>query len=307
MDTSNEDLIASLIRLRQDAAAGRNEIVPVIMALRDRRLRDAAPGQSPREVQLGDRRLGEVVPVLRDFLHDAEMEVVEWACQLLGWLEAREAIPDLLDLLRPEAAVERRISVPLVFEDWGLSYPDESAMYALRLMNATDVIPSLATCLASENKRTRYTAGITLRAMDAAPYVARLLAHQDPHMRAAAVGFLRPEGIKVALLPAVEASLLSVLQEEAVDARRAAVQVLGRVASVAAVMPLLESLARPDMDGDFESLVRAAIAAIQARRPGAGPGQLSMSDPKSGQVSLANDGTGEISLADRRAHEEPPD
>jgi HEAT repeat protein len=301
----DEDLIASLIRLRQDASAGPHEIVPVMMALRDHRLAASSTGQPPREIRLGQRRLDEAIPVLRDFLHDAHMQVLEWACQTLGWLDAREAMPDLLDLLRPEAAAERRIAVPFVFEDWGLSYPDESAMYALQLMKATEAIPSLAALLASESKRTVATAEDTLEAMEAAPYVAGLLARDDARLRDAAAEFLRARRIKAALLPAVEASLLSVLQGEAAQARRAAAGALGRLASIAAVMPLLESLARPDTDAELEAVVRAAIAEIQSRRPGAAPGQLSVADPAAGQLSLSGEGTGDVSLASAPAPEEP--
>jgi len=296
-----------LIRLRQDPQAGPNEIIPVITALRDKRLRDAAPGQPPREIRLGQRSLGQAVPVLRDFLRDADMEVVAWAGQTLAWLDAREAMPDLLDLLRPEAVAERRIAIPIVFEDWGLSYPDEGAMYALQLLKATDAIPNVAACLASENERTRQAAVNTLQAMDAAPHVARLLARDDARLRAAAADFLLSKDIKAALRPAVEASLLSILEEDGAEPRHAAARVLGRVASIAAVMPLLSSLDRPDTDADLERVVREAIAEIQSRRPGAAPGQISMPDPESGQLSLSDGGSGEVSLADDPAREDPKD
>jgi HEAT repeat protein len=302
-----DDLIATLIRLRRDPKAGPDEIIPVITALRDKRLRDAAPGQPPREIRLGERRLGEAVPVLRDFLRDADMEVVARAGQTLAWLDAREAVPDLIDLLRPEAVAERRIAIPLVFENWGLSYPDEGAMYALQLLKATDAIPNVAACLASESERTRQSARETLQALDAAPYVARLLAADDARLRAEAADFFRSAPIKAALRPAVEASLLSILEKDGADARRVAVEALGRVASIDAVMSLLSSLDRPDTDEDMEHVVRAAIAEIQSRRPGAAPGQDLLADPASGQLSLSDGGGGEVSLVDDPAREDPGD
>jgi HEAT repeat protein len=230
----DEDLIGTLMRLRRDPAAGPDAIQPVLEALRDERLRRAEPGLPVREIRVGGRPLGDAVPVLREFLRDAEMDVVFWACQILGWLEAREALPDLLDLLRPEAPAERRIAIPFVFEDWGLSYPDESAMYALELMKAVETVPILvATCLASESARTRHTASQTLRAMRAVPQVALRLADADERVRSAVETFLcDPYVVVGALRPEVEAALLSVLQGPAVDARSACVRVLGRLASV---------------------------------------------------------------------------
>src|SRR4029079_5106745 len=102
----------------------------------------------------------------------------------------------------------------------------------------------------------------------------------DARLRAAAADFLLSKDIKAALRPAVEASLLSILEKDGAEARHAAARVLGRAASVAAVMRLFSSLYRPDTDADLERVVREAIAEIQSRRPGAAPGQISMPDPE---------------------------
>jgi len=275
-----DDDVEALVRLREDPAAGMQETIDAIHRLRDRCIEAGA--------------LPEAVPVLRSFLRDADMDVVAWAAQTLGHMGAREAVPDLLDLLRPEAPQERRIAIPLVFEDWGLDYPDEAGMYALRLMKATDTIPDIAACLASKSARTRQTAGHTLRDMHAEAEVARLLVRATPDLRAGIVEFLEWKYIPAARLPAIEAALVSVLAEGDADGRRAAAEALGAFASVAAVMPLLESLDAPGGSDALDAVVRAAIAAIQSRRPGAAPGQVSVSE--SGQLAVTDDPAGRVSL-----------
>src|SRR4030095_7230913 len=163
--TTDDDL-AALVRLRQDPTAGVQETIDVLHRLRDRCFKGGVPA--------------EAVPVLRAFLRDADMQVVEWAAQTLGHMGAREAVPDLLALLRPEAAAERNITIPFVFEDWGLDYPDESGMYALRLMKVTDAVPDIAACLTSKSARPRHTAAHTLRDMLAEPEGAPLLLRCEP-------------------------------------------------------------------------------------------------------------------------------
>jgi HEAT repeat protein len=294
----DEDLITALTRLRRHAEAGRDEILPVLKALRD--LCFAAPVGQRRQIPVGRGTLGDAVPVLREFLRDADMEVAEWACQVLGHMGARECLPDLLDLLRPEARKERGLTGTFPFDDWGLSYPDESAMYALRFMEATEAVPDIVRCLASDNKRTRHTAGTTLQDMNAAPQVTLVLAHRDDRLRQAAQEFLSSTSIKASLLPAVEAALLALLRDGVADVRRSVVQVLGRTASIAAVLPLLESLEWGGTDEQLETTTRAAIAEIQSRQPGAAPGQVSVTDATTGQVSVAEDESGRMAL------DEPP-
>ena len=297
-DASDEDLIGALVRLRDDPSARPDAIQPVLQALRDERLRRAVPGQAPRTIRVGGRPLEDAVPVLRAFLRDTEMDIVFWACQILGWLEAREALPDLLDLLRREAPAERRIEIPFVFEDWGLSYPDESAMYALQLMGATDTIPILVTtCPASESARTRHTARITLREMHGVPQAALQLADPDARVRAAVEDFLvDPYVVNDALRPEVESAVVSVLRGPAAVARAACARVLGRLASVDAVMPLLECLEGPGVDEELRAVVDAAVKEIQARRPDAAPGQLTVADARSGALGVAQ--AGELSPTD---------
>lgn len=104
--------------------------------------------------------------------------------------------------------------------------------------------------------------------------------------------------------PAAEPPLIPALQSEHADLRVAAANALGRVGSVAAVLPLeeAESFLR---DAELRRAARQAIAEIQARLPGASPGQLSMAEvetgqlslaPEAGQLSYATDAAGQLSL-----------
>ncbi len=75
----------------------------------------------------------------------------------------------------------------------------------------------------------------------------------------------------------------------------AAVLALGRAGTVAAVPPLLEaSESRPEL----RSAARQAIAEIQSRIPGAGPGHLSLAGGEAGALSLAASQPGQLSLTD---------
>ena len=100
------------------------EIAPAIWAVRDQRVREA-------------------IPLLLGYLRETDRLVVWDACVALGFLGAREAIPDLLDLLRPEAAAERGIvGIPDPF-GWYEESPQESAIEGLKLLRATEALPAL--------------------------------------------------------------------------------------------------------------------------------------------------------------------
>jgi HEAT repeat protein len=295
---SSDDPIASLLRLREDEGADQDAIVGAIKAIRNWRLDDHLP--------LEDPRFREAIPILREFLRDADEVTVGWACETLGWLGAREALPDLLDLLRPEAEQERRI-VYRGHYFWHEARPDESAAYGLKLMGATEAIPQLLACLRSEHENGRTAALDALEGLGAASQVALQLAHEDATVRAAVEGhfrtapYLRMAAGTLPPIPELEASLVSVLQEGAREARRAAAEVLGRVASIDAVLPLLAALKSEGEDAELDEVVRQAIQDIQARRPGAAPGQLSVSE--AGRVGLAEDRGGAVSLPEEPAED----
>lgn len=81
-----------------------------------------------------------------------------------------------------------------------------------------------------------------------------------------------------------EGTLLSALSNARSDVRVAAARALGRVGSAAAVRELLMVSERA---ADLRGPARQAIAEIQARLPGASPGQLSLAGGAAGALSLA--------------------
>jgi HEAT repeat protein len=99
---------------------------------------------------------------------------------------------------------------------------------------------------------------------------------------------------------AAEPALILALHREAADVRLAAAQALGSVGSAAAILPLKEAAGR-SIDPDLRGAIRQAIAEIQARLPGASPGQLSLAGTEAGQLSLAQAEAGQLSLAQAEA------
>ena len=94
---------------------------------------------------------------------------------------------------------------------------------------------------------------------------------------------------------AAEPPLLAALERDVPDLRVAAARALGRVGTTAAVVTLKEAEAQA-READFSRAVRQAIAEIQARLPGASPGQLSIASGESGTLSLVEDERGRLSL-----------
>lgn len=74
----------------------------------------------------------------------------------------------------------------------------------------------------------------------------------------------------------------------------AAVRALGRLGTVAAVTPLHE-LAK-DRRGEVAGAARQAVAEIQSRLTGAGPGQLTLAASEAGALSLPTDEPGQLTL-----------
>jgi len=70
---------------------------------------------------------------------------------------------------------------------------------------------------------------------------------------------------------------------------------LGRIGSVAAVLPLQEAAAKPPRDREVDQAVRQAIAEIQSRINGAAQGQVSLVGTDAGKLSMT-DGGGGVSL-----------
>jgi len=101
--------------------------------------------------------------------------------------------------------------------------------------------------------------------------------------------------------PAAEGALVDRLRAENVHLRVAVAAALGKVASVAAVLPLSEASERFG-EREFRREARQAIAAIQARVPGDAAGRVSLpvKEAAGGRLSMATAETGELSLVEAK-------
>jgi len=122
--------------------------------------------------------------------------------------------------------------------------------------------------------------------------LAKVMAREQGELAAVAAQALGTAGSLAA-----EGPLIQALQREQKDLRVAAANALGRAGSPAAVLPLKEAADRFSDDPDLSRATRQAIAEIQARLPGASPGQLSLAGAEAGQLSLAQAEAGQLSLA----------
>lgn len=100
--------------------------------------------------------------------------------------------------------------------------------------------------------------------------------------------------------PAAEAPLIAALDRVRTDLRVAAAIALGSVGSAAAVLTLKQA-AEGSREPALRRAARQAIAEIQARLPGASPGQLSLAGAEAGQLSLAQAEAGQLSFAKAEA------
>ncbi len=119
--------------------------------------------------------------------------------------------------------------------------------------------------------------------------LAKVLAVEKPELAEAAADALGATGD-----PSAEPALLAALGRPHAPVRAAAARALGRVGTTAAVLPLQAAEAR---DAAVRAVARQAIAEIQSRAKGAGPGQLSLAGGESGRLSLAGGEEGRLSLA----------
>ena len=126
--------------------------------------------------------------------------------------------------------------------------------------------------------------------------LAGLLDREDGELAAEAALALGETG-----KPEAEAPLIHALRTGRTDIRTAAAKALGRVGSVAAVLPLKETEANLSWDAELRRAARQSIAEIQSRLPGASPGQLSLAGDEAGQLSLAEAEAGRLSLANDSA------
>lgn len=111
------------------------------------------------------------------------------------------------------------------------------------------------------------------------------------------LGVVAARALGSSRLPAAEAPLLEALGSASPDVRLAAAEALGSAGTPGALLRLKELAAAPGVEPALRRAARQAAAEIQARLPGASPGQLSLAEGDAGQLSLAGqDPTGRVSL-----------
>jgi hypothetical protein len=122
----------------------------------------------------------------------------------------------------------------------------------------------------------------------------KLLAVEGSDVAAAAA-----KALGVSAAAAGEDPLLEALGHSEAAVSIAAAEALGRVGSVTAVLRLQEAAENHRFDGELRRTCRQAVAQIQARLPGATPGQLSLSETDAGRLSLAeSDAAGRVAIVE---------
>jgi HEAT repeat protein len=128
------------------------------------------------------------------------------------------------------------------------------------------------------------------RGDEAVEEIARVMSVEKGELAVAAADALGATGC-----PSAEPPLVAALARDVAGLPVAVARALGRVGSAAAVASLKDAEARAG-DADFGRAARQAVAEIQARLPGASPGQLSLAGDEAGKLSLTEDERGRLSL-----------
>ena len=275
---TSDVMLPELLPLLLDV--GRRLALPVDVA---RRLTENATLDPAAGVRLQNLRLlarqapGEpgTVEALRAACADASPEVRLWVAKELG-AEGRDVLMTLA-----EGTVEDGLSAQAVSILGQRLEPERAKAILVQALRRRRLQTARA-CLESLGRS---------GAAQAVEVLAKVMAREKSELAAAAARALGETGS-----PAAEPPLLLALQREKVDLQVAAASALGRVGSAASVLALkdvAEGLSSPEL----RRAARQAIAEIQARLPGATPGQLSLAGEEAGQLSLAEAEAGQLSLA----------
>ena len=180
---------------------------------------------------------------------------------------------------------------------------DAIAAHAIDVL-AARVPADLAVSLLRQALRSRrlHTAGACVKVLGlhggpaAAPLLAKVLVLESGALAVAAAKALGKN-----VTPEGEAALLAGLQRGEPDVMVAAIEALGHMGSVRAVMSIQEVAEEPGSHADVRRAARQAVAEIQSRLPGASPGQVSIAEGEAGQLSLSDDDPrGRVSLPEGR-------
>ncbi len=232
---------------RKAAAASLLELGPKGVPAWRLLLADPNPDLRRRAAQaLGYLGAREAVPDLVRALRDADLDVGNAAMDALAFLEAAEAATAVVDLLRdPGVAVRRR------------------AGRLLGRLKAEGAVPSLVALLSHDEARVRESAADTLGLVGARGAVAelrKLLADEYTGVRQAALRAL------AALEATAEVpAILALLRDEDGGTREAAASALGRLGAKEAA-PELARLAKEDPSGDVRSAAEQALKRLEEPR-----------------------------------------
>jgi hypothetical protein len=255
----------------------------VLRRLTENATRDPEPGVRLQNLSLLIRELPDnpwTVEALRTACSDKNLEVRLLAARNLG-AEGRGVLLDLAESLEDDAVSAKAVAA------LGRELPLERTRALLSNALRRRCLQSARTCLEA--------LGQNGNAEDV-DLLAKVMELEQGELATAAAQALGGTGR--GLSARAEPPLILALQrEQPADLRAAAAQALGRIGSVAAVLPLKEAAESSWLDLDLRRAARQAIAEIQSRLSGASPGQLSLASSEAGQLSLAQDGDGRLSLA----------
>jgi HEAT repeat protein len=182
----------------------------------------------------------QAIAALTSCLRGVDFSVAADAAWQLGRLKALEAVPQLVDLLRPEAETERGITgFPDPF-GWYEPVPRTAAAEALGMIGAKEAIPALAQVLdpPDPDPNTREAAIKALLALGSGAHVTavlRELGADEPLLRDAAVEYLARFGDRETVLQTAEPFLAN----ESETVRRSAESLHRKLrAEVAATCPV---------------------------------------------------------------------
>ena len=219
----------------------------------------------------------------------------------------RQALGDEREDIRVQAAIalgkEARDTLLALAAAEGTD--DATAAHAIRALGDAMPLETVAATLRQSLRARRLlTAAACVHALElfgahagVSELLVKVLAMEEGPIALAAVHALGSVGGPVA-----EDALLDALARDPDGLGIQAVVALGRAGTARAVLPVREAGEAAGAGGDLRRAARQAVAEIQARLPGATPGQISIAGSEAGQVSLADDDPrGRVSLPEAGA------
>jgi hypothetical protein len=259
--------------------------------------------QRPSNVAERLARTLEVEPHWRVRLRGLELLATSYPKDPATRAAARHALADALPEIRLEAAIALGDDgVPALLEIARLEgVEDATAARAIDALGDRFPAESRESALHQALRLRRlHTADACIQALGrgggaaAVRRLAKVLAVETGPLAVAAAKALGTAG---AGSQEAESALLSALAKDLPDLVVPAVEALGHVGSARAVLPIQEAAARYGSHTEVRRAARQAVAEIQARLPGATPGQLSIAEAEAGALSLADDDPrGRVSL-----------